>query len=703
VGGDPADLPARYHRAFNERNFDAWRELFHDDVVVVVDGIAFRGVDAAVGYGVVSLSQFPGLRIGSEQVVAESGGVVVVELTLLNGDPGSDDARPQGTTCEIWRVRDGRAVSVHSYYMPEAGETAAEVRVPSRAEAAVIAEEHAALRRVATLVARDVSQDELFAAVTREVGWLVAADATSLTRFEPDDTITMVAAWSARQAELPVGGNRPLDDVLRTVRDDGAPWRSGPAELPPTGSFVEEARELGLRVFVAVPIVVEGRVWGAAIASSAGDRPFAGDAETRLTAFVELVATAIANAQSRLRMRSYADEQAALRRVAVRVARGAPPDEVFTAVAVEVGKLLQVDYTVLSRYDADGMITVVGGWAREDPGRPLAVGLRLKPEGRNIHSLVFASGQPARIDDYGQADGAFADVARDWAYRSSVGVPVSVVGRLWGVLIVGSRVQPLPSGTEERLAAFTELVATAIANTEAQAALAASRARIVAAADATRRRVERDLHDGAQQRLVSLALRVRGGVTGTVPPEVRALVDELATEITEIVEELRELARGLHPAVLAEGGLRPALRMLARRSAVPVELDCSVDWRLPEPIELAAYYVVAEALTNAVKHAGASSAVVTVDSGEGLLRVRVSDDGSGGADPASGSGLSGLADRVEALGGRLSLHSPPGEGTSVQITLPLAVPTGVWEAGTPPSEPGRVGMGPVAEIRAPSE
>jgi signal transduction histidine kinase/ketosteroid isomerase-like protein len=684
VGGDPSDLPARYHRAFNERNFDAWRELFHDDVVVVVDGIAFRGVDAAVGYGVVSLSQFPGLRIGSEQVVAESDGVVVVELTLLNGDHGSDDARPQGTTCEIWRVRDGRAVSVHSYYMPEAGETAAEVRVPSRAEAAVIAEEHAALRRVATLVARDVSQDELFAAVTQEFGWLVAADATSLTRFEPDDTVTLVAAWSARQAGLPVGGNRPLDEVLRTVRDAGAPWRSGPAELPPTGSFVEEARELGLRVFVAVPIVVEGRVWGAAIASSAGDRPFAGDAETRLTAFVELVATAIANAQSRLRMRSYADEQAALRRVAVRVARGAPPDEVFTAVAVEVGKLLQVDYTVLSRYDADGMITVVGGWAREDPGRPLAVGLRLKPEGRNIHSLVFASGQPARIDDYGQADGAFADVARDWAYRSSVGVPVSVVGRLWGVLIVGSRVQPLPSGTEERLAAFTELVATAIANTEAQAALAASRARIVAAADATRRRVERDLHDGAQQRLVSLALRVRRGVSGTVPPEVRALVDELATEITEIVEELRELARGLHPAVLAEGGLRPALRMLARRSAVPVELDCSVDWRLPEPIELAAYYVVAEALTNAVKHAGASSAVVTVDSGEGLLLVRVSDDSSGGADPASGSGLSGLADRVEALGGRLSLHSPRGEGTSVQITLPLAVPTGVWEAGTPP-------------------
>jgi signal transduction histidine kinase len=251
-------------------------------------------------------------------------------------------------------------------------------------------------------------------------------------------------------------------------------------------------------------------------------------------------------------------------------------------------------------------------------------------------------------------------------------VPISVESRLWGVMSVGSTQGPLPADTEARLAGFTELAATAIANAEAQAALTASRARVVAAADAARRRIERDLHDGAQQRLVSLGLQLR--MAQAAPPGSGQLVQWLggvAAEVAEVREELREIARGLHPAILAEGGLRPAVKALARRSAVPVELDVKVEGRLSEPVELAAYYVVAEALTNTAKHAHASVAEVQVAISRGVLHVRVRDDGRGGAEFGLGSGLVGIKDRAEALGGRISLRSPPGAGTAVDIALPL--------------------------------
>jgi signal transduction histidine kinase len=255
-------------------------------------------------------------------------------------------------------------------------------------------------------------------------------------------------------------------------------------------------------------------------------------------------------------------------------------------------------------------------------------------------------------------------------------VPISVEGRLWGFILVAyRRPEPLPADTEARLAGFAELVATALANAAAQAALTASRARIVAAADTARRRIERDLHDGAQQRLVSLALHLSSTLRAAVPPEaheLRVQLDGVAAELGGVLDELRELARGLHPAALAEGGLRPALKALGRRSAVPVRLDVRIDGRLPEPIELAAYYVVAEALTNTAKHADATVVDVHAAADAGVLRVGVRDDGRGGADPNGGSGLIGLTDRVEALGGRLSLHSPPGAGTTVEIILPLA-------------------------------
>jgi signal transduction histidine kinase len=259
-------------------------------------------------------------------------------------------------------------------------------------------------------------------------------------------------------------------------------------------------------------------------------------------------------------------------------------------------------------------------------------------------------------------------------WRSSVGVPVIVEGSLWGTLAVVSTTDtPLPADTEGRLAEFTELVATAIANTANRAELDASRARIVATADATRRQIERDLHDGAQQQLVSLALELRAAEE-TIPQglgELRAEVSGVVDGLTSVLDDLREIAQGIHPAILAEGGLGPALKTLARRSAIPVQLDVMAGDRLPEPVEVAAYYVVSEALTNAAKYARASVVHVEVETGDGILRVAVRDDGLGGADPASGSGLIGLKDRAEAVGGKITLESPRGGGTSLHVELPL--------------------------------
>ncbi|HEY4408382.1 MAG TPA: histidine kinase, partial [Acidimicrobiia bacterium] len=392
----------------------------------------------------------------------------------------------------------------------------------------------------------------------------------------------------------------------------------------------------------------------------------------------ELLATAIANTQARMELRDFAEEQAALRRVATLVARAAPPEEVFGAVSAEAGQLLEVDFTVLSRYDADGTVTVVGGWARTDPGRPLAVGLRMETGGRNLHTLVFDTGRPARIDDYADASGPAGDVARDWAFRSAVGAPISVEGRLWGVIsVVSATEESLPAGTEGRLAGFTELVGTALANAEAQAALTASRARIVTAADDARRRIERDLHDGAQQQLVSLALQLRAA-QAAVPPAAGGLAAELdgvVDGLTGVLDQLRDLAGGIHPAALAKGGLRAALAAMARRSAVPVRLDVRLEGRLPEPMELAVYYVVAETLANVVTHAHVTLIDVRViadaDADAGALSVIVRDDGRGGEDLIVGSRLLDLVDRVETLGGRISLRTPQGGGTTLVISLPL--------------------------------
>jgi signal transduction histidine kinase len=541
-----------------------------------------------------------------------------------------------------------------------------------------IAEEQAALRRVTTLVARGAPPEEVFAAVTAEAGRVLATDYTNLIRYGRDGVATVVGAWTGTDAPGPasVGDPVPLGgaNLATTVFETGRPARIDDYATA-SGAAAEIARAWGSRSAVGVPVTVDGRVWGVMSAvSSSSEQPRPADDETRLAGFTELVAAAIADAQSRVELRRFAEEQAALRRVATLVARPAPSEEVFAAVAEEVGRLLDADLTALGRYERAGFVTGVGLWSaaggRRDPDVRTTIG------GRNVTTLVHETGRPARIDDYGDTSGPVADVVRGWGLQSSVGVPINVDGRLWGVIVVSSaREQPLPSDTEMRLAAFTELVATAIANAESQAQLTASRARIVAAADDARRRIERDLHDGAQQRLVTMALQLQAAQAAVPPetPELAAQLDELVSETTSALEELRELARGIHPAVLAEHGLPPALAALARRCPVPVELDVRTDGRLPEPVEVAAYYLVAEALTNAAKHANASTVQVEVGIGEtgDVLRVRVRDDGRGGARLSDGSGLLGLGDRVEALGGRLRVESASDAGTTVQAELPL--------------------------------
>jgi signal transduction histidine kinase len=261
-----------------------------------------------------------------------------------------------------------------------------------------------------------------------------------------------------------------------------------------------------------------------------------------------------------------------------------------------------------------------------------------------------------------------------------VGAPIVVEGRLWGVVIAGSTLeQPMPADTEARLASFTEHVATAVANAEGRAALAASRARIVAAADDTRRRIERDLHDRAQQRIVCLVLQLRAAQAAQ-SPEARQFNAQLERGLAEVLDELREISRGIHPAVLSRGGLEPALRALARSSVIPVELNLNAQQRLPEQVEVAAYYVVSEALTNAAKHAQASVVQVELEVRDAIVRLAVSDDGIGGADPADGSGLVGLRDRVEVLGGTIEVTSPAGSGTTLLIEIPL---DGERSAGSP--------------------
>jgi signal transduction histidine kinase len=377
--------------------------------------------------------------------------------------------------------------------------------------------------------------------------------------------------------------------------------------------------------------------------------------------------------ESRDELRVLADLQAALRRIATLVARAVAPSEVFSAVTEELARCLGVTHATLVRYEADGSAVLLASHDDRGSQKKIPIGRRFSFDGESVPAMVFRMGGAARRDSHEDSPTPDIQYLHELGLRSGVGVPIVVGGRLWGAANVGSsRHEPLPPNTEARVGDFADLVATAIANADARAELTASRTRIVAASDAARRRFERDLHDGAQQRLVSLGLQLRTA-EASLPPEwhvLRERLSDVVTGLTGVSEDLQEISRGIHPAILSRGGLGPALKTLGRRSAVPVDLRVAIDRRLPESVEVAAYYVVAEALTNAAKYARASEVQVSAEADGPNLRLSIRDDGIGGADSHKGSGLIGLIDRVEALGGELRISSVVGSGTELLAMIP---------------------------------
>jgi PAS domain S-box-containing protein len=529
----------------------------------------------------------------------------------------------------------------------------------------------AAQRRVATLVAGGAASAEVFAVIAQEVGHVIGLPLVAVWRYEHDGTATVIGAWSEQPHPFQAGTRWPLDGptICAQVLKTGRPARIDDfADVP--GTIGDAARKTGIRSCAGAPIVVDGDVWGAMSADSTAREPLPEHIEDRLAEFTELVATAISNAESRASLARLADEQAALRRVATLVARGVPPADVFAAVAEEVGRLLRVEDTTIFRYEDDWTATVVAD--RGDRDVPLPMGSRIPLDGQSVTALVRRTGLPARMDDFSNATGPLADYTRNAGIGSTVGSPIVVDGRLWGAMIAATRSdEPMPPTTESRIGKFTELVATAISNVEARADLAASRARIAAAADEERRRVVRDLHDGAQQRLVQtvVTLKLAGQAFQNDEETGPALVSEALAHAQDAIAELRELAHGILPSVLTRGGLRAGVEALASRMTVPIECNVSVD-RLPPAVEATAYFVIAESLTNVAKHARANGATVLARVQDGTLRIRVEDDGIGGARPDS-SGLLGLADRLAVLHGQLRVETPPGGGTLVAADIPV--------------------------------
>jgi signal transduction histidine kinase len=546
-----------------------------------------------------------------------------------------------------------------------------------------LAEQQGALRRVATLVASAVDPSDLFAAVADEMARCVEVDNAAVLHYTPDGAAVVVSGRyePALEPRSLVGQRYSLegDNVAVKVLATGRPARIDD-HRDAAGSLAARSRELGIRCVVGCPILVDGRLWGLAVVGSTRTEPLPADTEARLGDFADLVATAVANAATRDELQASRDElaelaerQAALRRVATLVARGVEPAGVFHAVAEEIVRCLHVDVGAVWRYDSDGSVVLMAV-CHPPATRFTPVGQRMMLEGDSAAALVWRSGSAARIDSFDIAVGQIAQSARADGVASAVGVPVVVDGRLWGVAVAASyRLEPPPPDSEERIGDFADLVATALANAATRDELIASRARIVAAADDGRRRLERDLHDGAQQRLVALGLQLRL-VEGSAPPELRNLKAQLAEAVAGLAavsNELQQISRGIHPVILSTGGLGPALKTLARRCPVPVSLDVDVGRRLPEPVEVAAYYVVAEALTNTAKYAHASAVNICVETKGANLFLSIKDDGIGGADVSNGSGLIGLQDRVAVLGGHMQIDSAPGCGTSLHITIPV--------------------------------
>jgi signal transduction histidine kinase len=527
-----------------------------------------------------------------------------------------------------------------------------------------------AQRRIATLVAGGAPPAEVFAVIAEQVGDVIGLPLVVVWRYESDGLGVVIGAWGELRHEFQPGSRWPLDGgaVCALLRTVGRPRRVDDfADV--AGTIAEAQREAGIRSCAGAPIIVDGEVWGAISVLSTDPARLPDQIEYRLAGITELVATAISNSASREQLARLADEQAALRRVATLVARAVPEGELFGAVIEEVGSLFGADLAGMVRYDPEVRVTPVAAWgaASKHPAWP-----EVWPTGEVDPATLIARTRRAVRIEWSGVTGTMATLLRHVGIRSSVGIPILVDGRLWGALAVHTRrPDPFPPDTEARLENFTELVATAISNIEARAELAASRARVVATADDERRRVVRDLHDGAQQRLVhtiiTLKLARRALAREQHPPP--ALLDEALDHAKAANVELRELAHGILPAALTQGGLRAGVGALATRCAVPVEIDVSVG-RLPAAVEATAYFVVSEALTNVAKHARARRATVAARVEDGTFQVEVRDDGVGGARP-DGSGLLGMADRLAALGGQLRIECPAAGGTLIAAEFPL--------------------------------
>ena len=544
----------------------------------------------------------------------------------------------------------------------------------ARVELARLADEQAALRRVATLVAEEAPADELFAKVAEEVAGVFGQRIdTAILRYEPDETATVVAV----SGEQPAGGIRvgvrmPIDGsgISATVYRERRPVRLDDY-AGADGSIADHAKVHAIRAAVGCPILVRGRPWGAMVVAHCEERPFPPEAERHVSQFTELVATAIANAEARTELQRLAAEQAVLRRVATLVAEEAAPADLFDAVIDEVGRLLGASQAGMMRYEGSQEATIVAQRG-QDPSI-VRIGMRMSLEGDSVAARVLRNGRAARINHLEEGRGDLADLVRRTNVDVTIGAPITVEGRLWGVIAASWKPGELPpAGAEERLGELAGLIDTAIANAHSRDQLTASRARVVTAGDEARRRVVRDLHDGAQQRLVYsiVTLKLAQRAQRTDPEQAAALLTEALDHAEQSNLELRELAHGILPAVLTRGGLGDAIDSLAARLDLPIRVEVPRT-RLSPELESSAYFIVAEALTNVVKHSQATSAEVTLTLSGGTLTVEVRDDGVGGAD-AGGYGLLGIGDRAAALGGRLRIDSPPGEGTVLTAALPLA-------------------------------
>jgi GAF domain-containing protein len=443
--------------------------------------------------------------------------------------------------------------------------------------------EQAALRHVTSLVAEGAAPSDLFAAVARAVAQAIEVDAISVERIDADRSTTVIASLDA--AKFPIGSRWPLDDsqLHAAVIASGRPVRIDDVSVM-TGPAGAAVRASAIRSLVAAPIVVDGAVWGLMWVGGKRDEPLAATTETRLRDFAELAAVAVANANSRRRLRRLADSEASLRRVATLAAEGATPVELLASVADEAARILDGSTVAIVRYEAGDCFKVVA--AHNEP--VFEVGSSWPVEESSLAAAVREAKAPVRIDDFAEARGSVAEAARAAGLTSAVGAPIVVDGDVWGMIVVGLRQRrdALPVFTGwytsrmlsssvsraeigSRLASFTDLVGTAISRAQAQAELIASRARIVEAGDEARRRIERDLHDGTQQRLVALALHLQRLRTEApvARPAAREGLEQVERELKSVIEEVQELSRGVHPAQLGVGGLRPALRALARRSS----------------------------------------------------------------------------------------------------------------------------------------